>query len=143
MASGASSPDPDGGARMLPAMTSVGLTADVQQVRHGSVSSEQRYPGVSEAQFAQGFSAEPEEDHVMQSRPPPTGQTRPMREQQARPTSRGFSLVDDGPVAAQGGAPRQVMRGARRQSNAPGAGGNSPNANAPSGGARDRFSRAP
>ncbi|CEH16098.1 glycosyltransferase family 2 protein [Ceraceosorus bombacis] len=119
MASGASSPDPNDGRGVLPAMAGVGLTAE-QQIRHGSVSSEQRYPGLSEAQFSQGFTAEPEEDNSFglpqgAGAPAPPGSQRPPRE---RPQSRGFSLVDDGPVASSQGV-RQVQRGARRGSVAP------------------------
>ena len=70
-------------------------------VKHGNVVSEQRYPNLSEAAFAQGFSAEPEEEFVAPPNPA---------------SNRGFSLVDDGPVASPQGV-RQVTRGARRMSN--------------------------
>ncbi|UZJ55427.1 hypothetical protein CBS101457_004747 [Exobasidium rhododendri] len=92
---------------------SIGQTFD--PVKHGNVVSEQRYPNVVEATFAQGFTAEPEEDL---SDPLPSnaigGYSGP-RANAPNTASRGFSLVDDGPVATTGGV-RQVTRGVRRMS---------------------------
>ncbi|PWN92740.1 hypothetical protein FA10DRAFT_224898 [Acaromyces ingoldii] len=91
-----------------------GLTSMSQSfydpVRHGNVSSEQRYPGVVEAHFAQGFTAEPEEQESL----PANAVGSSSQQHRSRP-SRGFSLVDDGPVASPQGV-RQVTRGARRMS---------------------------
>ncbi|KAJ1033061.1 hypothetical protein NDA16_000340 [Ustilago loliicola] len=82
--------------------------ADVA-VRHGSVSTEQRYPTVSESAYPmQAYTAEPETDTSMS----------PITSPQSRPATRGFSLVDDGPVASAQGV-RQVQRGARRTSQMP------------------------
>ncbi|SPC62340.1 probable chitin synthase 5 (csh5) [Ustilago sp. UG-2017b] len=93
--SASSSPDPE--PRRL-------VGADVA-VRHGSVSTEQRYPTVSESAYPmQAYTAEPETDASMSP--------------QSRSATRGFSLVDDGPVASAQGV-RQVQRGARRTSNMP------------------------
>ncbi|KAJ1029203.1 hypothetical protein NDA18_002830 [Ustilago nuda] len=93
--SASSSPDPE--PRRL-------VGADVV-VQHGSVSTEQRYPTVSESAYPmQAYTAEPETDASMSP--------------QSRSATRGFSLVDDGPVASAQGV-RQVQRGARRTSNMP------------------------
>lgn len=125
MSSGASSPDPEN--RVPPfAIPTPRSHPSLQpqsgsDLRHGSVSSEQRYPGVSEAAFTQtAFTAEPEDAGAFSSGPianqqqPP--QRRPTREQPPNAQlSRGFSLVDDGPVASPQGV-RQITRGARRMS---------------------------
>ncbi|GAC94099.1 glycosyltransferase [Pseudozyma hubeiensis SY62] len=83
-------------------------------VRHGNVSTEQRYPTVSESAYpTQAYTAEPETDGSVSPTPPPQGFTAVSQSQQNRPLTRGFSLVDDGPVASAQGV-RQVQRGARR-----------------------------
>lgn len=118
--SGNSSPDPDN--RQLQPQSGA-------DVRHGRVSSEQRYPGINEAGFTQAYSAEPDEY---------AGQHRPAPATPAGAPQRGFSLVDDGPVATPGGV-RQVTRGARRmsaQSPVSPVGGSVAGSSA-----RDRFSR--
>jgi chitin synthase len=147
MASATSSPDPEasrpGMQHMMMGGSGATLAADLQQqIRHGSVSSEQQYPGVSEAQFSPGFSAEPEEDTPVARGPPVVSSQRP-REPQGR-LSRGFSLVDDGPVASSQGV-RQVTRGARRQSTAGNHGPTSPGSvsgsSAAHAGGRERYSR--
>ncbi|MCO5565642.1 hypothetical protein L7F22_019316 [Adiantum nelumboides] len=103
------------------------------QPSFGSVVSEQRYPHLNEATFAQGFTAEPEETFAsVDSHRQAGGQNGTGREPRARQNSasRGFSLVDDGPAE---GA-RMVTRGARRMS--------SNNAGSPAnGGGTNRFSR--
>jgi chitin synthase len=93
-------------------------------VKHGNVVSEQRYPNLSEATFAQGFTAEPEDDldssaimapfSAMPSSSQAAGGGAP-RANPVNTSNRGFSLVDDGPVASSQGV-RQVTRGARRVS---------------------------
>lgn len=100
---------------------SIGQTFD--PVRHGNVVSEQRYPGVSEAQFAQGFSAEPEEDLESTASPFYSGHGSSVGGPRSHVShaSRGFSLVDDGPIASSDGV-RQVKRGTRRSSNVNNAG---------------------
>ncbi|TKY85684.1 hypothetical protein EX895_005224 [Sporisorium graminicola] len=101
--------------------------ADVA-VRHGSVSTEQRYPAVSESAYPmQAYTAEPETDgSVWQSQ---HGSNPASPVQPNRSITRGFSLVDDGPVASAQGV-RQVQRGARRTSQMPNA------ATSPSSGSR-------
>lgn len=120
------SPDPnDHGARMsLSALASPQVNTNHAQqqsfgqifdpVKHGNVASEQRYPHLSEATFAQGFTAEPEEDLESNSTVPFVQGT--PRVTPINTANRGFSLVDDGPVASSQGV-RQVTRGARRMSN--------------------------
>ena len=100
--SGSSSPDPE------PSVTnSASSGANHGDIRHGSIPNEQRYPGVSESTYTgQGFSAEPESDYT-----PHQGAV--ARGGGAGGPPRGFSLVDDGPVATAQGM-RQVTRGARR-----------------------------
>ncbi|ETS64860.1 hypothetical protein PaG_00830 [Moesziomyces aphidis] len=84
-----------------------------EAVRHGNVSTEQRYPAVSESAYPmQAYTAEPESDVSMS----PSAAQQPFAPSaalQSRPSTRGFSLVDDGPVANAQGV-RQVQRGARR-----------------------------
>lgn len=136
MSSQTNSPDPnDQSTRMsLTALASnKGAVAHQQSiaqtfdpVKHGNVFSEQRYPNLSEATFAQGFTAEPEED-IPDSPQLPSNAIGAYSGPRANPNtaSRGFSLVDDGPVATGGGV-RQVTRGARRMSSntAPSSNGN-------------------
>ncbi|PWN52391.1 putative chitin synthase 5 [Violaceomyces palustris] len=99
ISSASSSPDPDS------------RNAMIGDIRHGSVSTEQRYPAINESVFsAQGYSAEPES---LTSGAPHEAPNR-------NAPSRGFSLVDDGPVASSAGV-RQVTRGVRRMSNQAGA----------------------
>ncbi len=110
IASAASSPDPERNFVPFQPLPST-------EVRHGLVSSGQAYPGVQEASYAQGMSAEPEEDtsgpwNAMPANAVGSTNSRP-REQ---PPHKGFSLVDDGPVASSEGM-RPVQRGARRMSN--------------------------
>lgn len=83
-------------------------------VRHGNVSTEQRYPTVSESAYPmQAYTAEPETDGSASPTPAQQGFNAANSNQQTRPLTRGFSLVDDGPVASAQGV-RQVQRGARR-----------------------------
>ena len=98
MGSGPSSPEPE--------RTYVPFQPMTAEVRHGLVSSGQAYPGLQEAQFAQGFSAEPEDEPIPA---PASGRQREV------PPNRGFSLVDDGPVVTNTGT-RVVQRGAKRMS---------------------------
>jgi len=120
MSSGASSPDPENRAPF--AIPTPRAQPNLQpqsgnDVRHGSVSSEQRYPGVSEAAFTQAYTAEPEDAGAFSSGPMGASQQQPQRRptREQPPNARGFSLVDDGPVASSGGV-RQITRGARRMS---------------------------
>ncbi|CBQ72947.1 probable Csh5-chitin synthase 5 [Sporisorium reilianum SRZ2] len=117
MGSASSSPDPE-------PRRYVG--ADVA-VRHGSVSTEQRYPAVSESAYPmQAYTAEPETDaSVWQSQ---HGSNPASPVQPNRSITRGFSLVDDGPVASAQGV-RQVQRGARRTSQMPNAATSPPSGN--------------
>ena len=108
MASAASSPEPE--RQFVPFQP-----IPSAEVRHGLVSSGQAYPGVQEATFAQGFSAEPEEEINAPYMPSNAVGSMTGRPREA-PPARGFSLVDDGPVAV-GGGMRPVQRGARRMSN--------------------------
>ncbi|KAK0549778.1 Chitin synthase, class 3 [Tilletia horrida] len=135
ISSGGSSPDPESRANIF---ASPGMPAQrgpapprpqVGEVRHGTVRSEQKYPSANEFAFQQAFSAEPEEaENLGVSLPPrlpasiaaaasgPAPTPRPVPAG-GRPSNRGVSLVDDGPVAStQGGQFRQVTRGARRMS---------------------------
>lgn len=124
------SPDPnDATNRLLSALSGVGgqttaspLSASAahtavgdNQPSFGSVASEQSYPHLNEATFAQGFTAEPEEvfsaAESQNTHPASTREGRAARARQSA-ASRGVSLVDDGPVE---GA-RTVTRGARRMS---------------------------
>ncbi|KDN45587.1 glycosyltransferase family 2 protein [Tilletiaria anomala UBC 951] len=111
MGSGASSPELE---RQYPAFQPLAA-----EVRHGLVSSGQAYPGLQEGSYAQGFSAEPEEEHNPQWAAPPAkaagAGARPREMPPPTAPNRGFSLVDDGPVATAEGM-RPVQRGARRMS---------------------------
>lgn len=108
------SPDPnEPNSRLLSALnvtsaasppSSQAHVSQTSQPSFGSVASEQRYPNLNDASsFAQGFTAEPEVYAGTDSHSP---RTQP---------GRGFSLVDDGPVASPTGV-RQVQRGTRRMS---------------------------
>uniref|UniRef100_V5EKX4 chitin synthase n=2 Tax=Kalmanozyma brasiliensis (strain GHG001) TaxID=1365824 RepID=V5EKX4_KALBG len=109
MGSASSSPDPE-------PRRFVGADA---AVRHGDVSTEQRYPTVSESAYPmQAYTAEPETDGSVSPIASQHGFSSASSSQQHRPITRGFSLVDDGPVASAQGV-RQVQRGARRTSQAP------------------------
>ncbi|KAK0519634.1 Chitin synthase, class 3 [Tilletia horrida] len=97
-----------------------GGPAQLGEVRHGTVRSEQKYPSASEIAFQQAYSAEPEDvENIGRSMPPrlPASIAAAASAAGGRPSNRGVSLVDDGPVAsAVGGQVRQVTRGARRMS---------------------------
>ncbi|PWZ02348.1 putative Csh5-chitin synthase 5 [Testicularia cyperi] len=122
---GSTSSSPDAGPRRLMGGESA--------VRHGSISTEQRYPSVNESAYpVQAFSAEPETDLSSGAAAQPA----------SRPTTRGFSLVDDGPVATAQGV-RQVQRGARRTSAMPNAQGPTSPASPASPTGSNRFSNLP
>lgn len=146
------SPDPETHNRLLSALSpSPGApsasahSVSGAQPSYGSVASEQRYPHLNEATFAQGFTAEPEEvaagsetqsaQHTGNSSLwSPTQQAQAQQASRAnmQPSNRGFSLVDDGPVASPTGV-RQVTRGARRMSSLNSGGMQSPTHHGPGG----------
>jgi chitin synthase len=101
-----SSPDPE----------SQRYTGSEGIVRRGSISTEQHYPTVKESgHYTQAYSAEPETDMSISPSHTPSVLTMSASN---RPAMRGFSLVDDGPVATAQGV-RQVQRGTRRTSQMP------------------------
>ena len=107
ISSASSSPDPE-------PRRFVGSDAGV---RHGNVSTEQRYPAVSESAYPmQAYTAEPETDASVWHSQQGSNPASPL--QPNRSITRGFSLVDDGPVASAQGV-RQVQRGAKRTSQMP------------------------
>jgi chitin synthase len=124
LSSAANSPDPNEQAARM-GLSALASNSNTQQqsigqmfdpIKHGNVASEQRYPNITEATFAQGFTAEPEED--LDGSAAPGGLHFPVgapRASSINTANRGFSLVDDGPVASSQGV-RQVTRGARRAS---------------------------